>query len=160
MNVQYTNAILDGIKQTFIQMLDLDIKFNNPIVKSDLRPSYKISSVVTISGNLTGCFVLSFPKEVARCIASTILGYTTTSKAEVMDAIQEIANMVSGQADTELELDGVCYSLPVMSTETDKVLFPKDSIAFSMDCMIGQHAFEIIVALEKEISACSEDSIC
>lgn len=160
MNVQYTNAILDAIKQTFIQMLDLDIKFKNPIVKTDPCPRYKISSVVTINGNLSGCFVLSFSKEVARCIASTILGYTTRSQAEVMDAIQEIANMVSGQADTVLELDGVCYSLPAMSTETYNVHYPKDSIAFSMDCMIDQHAFEVIVALEKEKSVCGEDSIC
>jgi chemotaxis protein CheX len=160
MNVQYINAILDAIKHTFMEMLEFSIKFNNPVVKTEYHPRYEVSVVLTLSGDLTGCIALNFPTTTVLKIASEFTGHIIEDLPEAADAIREIANMVSGQADTELQLKNVSYSLPSVHIGNNLVAYTPSSTVFSMDCLMDKDRFEIDIALYKESRQCKGNEIC
>lgn len=147
MNVQYINAILDAIKHTFKEMLELSIKFNNPVVKTEHHPCYEVGVIVTLSGDLTGCIALNFSTTTALKIASEFTGHTIEELSEATDAIREIANMVSGQADTKLQFENVSYSLPTVQIGDHLFAYPPFSTVFSMGCIMDEDRFEIDIAL-------------
>lgn len=157
MKVQYVNSILDAVKHVFISMLDLPVSFHNPITKIARHPTYEISSHIGISGQLNGCIVLSFPEEVAMKVASEMLEERIDKiGAGLMDALCEIANMVTGVADTELEIDNLSYSLPAVSQSRDGCQYPAGGFIFSMSCTMDTGDFEVDIALSE---ADTEDEI-
>ena len=144
-------------------MLDLTVEFKNPTRKDLHSPSYDISSTIKISGDVSGCIVLSFPEGIAKHVASQILDEPCPEiNDDVMDAINEIANMVTGMADTELQMENVSYSLPMVFTGKGRITYPDQAFVFCMPCIMKSGTFEIDIALyelsRSEIE--KEDLIC
>jgi chemotaxis protein CheX len=158
LKVQYVNSILNAVKHVFISMLDLPVSFNNPITKIARHPTYEISSFIGISGHLNGCIVLSYPKEIAMKVASEMLEERIDKIDDgLKDALCEIANMVTGVTDTELEIDNLTYSLPTVSKFKDGLRYPAGSFIFSMSCIMDSGEFEVDIALSE---ADTEDETC
>jgi chemotaxis protein CheX len=112
------------------------------------HPTYEISSFISISGHLNGCIALSFPKDVAMKVASEMLEERIDKiDSGLLDALCEIANMVTGVADTELETDHLSYSLPAVSEFKEGLCYPPDSFIFSMSCAMDSGEFEVDIAL-------------
>lgn len=148
MESQYVNAVLTGVKQVFSTMLDLSVSFENPIIKSVRQPSYDISSIIGVSGIVKGCIVLSLPRHVAMRIAAKMLeDIEINTDEDLIDAICEITNMVIGSADTEMEFEDVYYSLPTVSIDKDKIMYPKHTLIFSMACRLESGSFEVDIAI-------------
>ena len=151
MKVQYVNSILDAVKYVFISMLDLPVSFQNPITKVARHPTYEVSSFIGITGYLKGCIVLSFPKDVAMKVASEMLEERIDAiDAGLVDALCEIANMVTGVADTALELDNLSYSLPEVARNREGLHYPAGSFVFSMTCTMDSGDFEVDIALSED----------
>jgi chemotaxis protein CheX len=148
LKVQYVNSILSAVKHVFLSMLDLPVKFENPIIKNTRHPTHALSSIVSINGHLNGCIVISYPVDIAKKVASEMLGGCRHEiDAELIDALCEIANMVTGVADTELEIENLTYSLPSVTKIRDKIVYPTDSFVFSMSCILDAGEFEVDIAL-------------
>lgn len=148
MKVRYVNSILRSVKNVFISMLDMKVRFENPIKKNLRHPSYDISSIIRMSGDLSGCIVISYPKEIAKTVASEMLREEfVLINDEAIDAINEIANMVTGAADTELDIDNVSYTLPTVFLDRSKITYPQKSFVFSMPCVMDSGDFEVDIAL-------------
>lgn len=148
MNVQYTNAILSAIKHVFDSMLDLEVTFENPVTKQVRYPTYDISCNIGLTGVMTGCIVLSFPKEIAKRIASAILRENIRTIDETLiDAICEVTNMVTGYADSDLQIEDLHYALPTVTIEKGMLLYPTNITIFSMPCIISHGKFEVDIAL-------------
>ena len=148
MKVQYVNSILNAVKHVFISMLCLPVRFHDPIMKIARHPTYEISSFISISGHLNGCIALSFPKDVAMKVASEMLEERIDKiDSGLLDALCEIANMVTGVADTELETDHLSYSLPAVSEFKEGLCYPPGSFIFSMSCAMDSGEFEVDIAL-------------
>lgn len=149
-DTQYVNAILKAIQHVFNTMLDLSISFENPVIKTIRNPCYAISSIIGISGAVKGCIVLSLPRQVAITIAGKMLEDIEIETDEnLIDAICEITNMVIGSADTEMAFEGVYYSLPTVSNEKHKIVYPNDTFIFSMACLFESGKFDVDIALLK-----------
>lgn len=150
MKVQYVNSILNAVKRVFVSVLGMPVKFENPYNKKIHHPSYEVSSIIEIQGELTGCIVLSYPKEMATIVASEMLDEKFTEiNEETVDAISEIANMVTGVADTELNIENVTYSLPSVIMTTDEIKYSGNTFVFSMPCSMDSGAFEVDIALSE-----------
>ncbi len=148
MKVQYVNSILNSVKSVFISMLDMRVEFKNPTRKDLCHPSYDFSSIIEISGDVSGCIVLSFPSEMAKHMASEILDEQCSEiNEDVMDAINEIANMVTGMADTELEMENVSYSLPTVIAGKGRISYADRAFVFCMPCIMKAGTFEVDIAL-------------
>lgn len=62
-----------------------------------------ISGIMGLSGDVSGAIVVSFVKETACKVVGNMLGTTYTEiNDEVKDGIQEIVNLIAGQAKTML----------------------------------------------------------
>jgi chemotaxis protein CheX len=148
LKVQYVNSILSAVKHVFLSMLDLPVKFENPITKNTRHPTYALSSIIGITGHLNGCIVISYPSDIAIKVASEMHEKSLDKiDAELIDALCEITNMVTGVADTELEIEDLAYSLPVVSQIRDEIAYPADSFVFSMSCVLNAGEFEVDIAL-------------
>ena len=148
MKVQYVNSILNAVKHVFISMLDLSVSFRDPVTKITRHPTYEVSSCIGISGHLSGYIVLSYPERVAMKVASEMLEERIDQVDDgLIDALCEIANMVTGVADTELELDNLSYSLPTVSKFRNGLRYPSGSFVFSMSCIMDSGEFEVDICL-------------
>jgi chemotaxis protein CheX len=148
LKVQYVNSILSAVKHVFLSMLDLPVNFKNPIIKDTRHPTYILSSIIGIKGYLNGCLVISYPIEIAFKVGSEMHEKSLDKiDAELIDALCEIANMVIGVADTELEIEDLSYSLPAVSQIRDEIVYPAQSFVFSMSCVLDAGEFEVDIAL-------------
>jgi chemotaxis protein CheX len=148
LKVQYVNSILSAVKHVFLSMLDLPVKFKNPIIKDTRHPTHALSSIVSLTGHLNGWIVISYPIDIAKKVASELLGGCLDAvDAELIDALCEIANMVTGVADTALEIENLTYSLPSVANIGDKIVYPTDCFVFSMSCILDAGEFEVDIAL-------------
>jgi chemotaxis protein CheX len=136
------------VKKVFVSVLDMPVKFDNPYNKKRHHPSYEISSIIEMSGELTGCIVLSYPKKMVTTLASEMLDEKLSEiNDETVDAILEIANMVAGVADTDLNIENVTYSLPSVIMTKDEIEYSGNTFVFSMPCSMDSGAFEVDIAL-------------
>ncbi len=148
MKVQYVNLVLSAVKEVFVSMLEMSVRFENPIRKQADHPANNISSIIDVRGVISGYIVLSYPKEMATQVASEMLEERVTEiNVDTIDAISEIINMVTGVADTKLGRDDITYSLPNVVMDKHEILYPKDSFIFSMPCLLESGEFEVDIAL-------------
>ena len=85
---------------------------------------------------------------MAKTVASELLEENFSEiNEESMDAIAEIANMVTGVADTEMEMENVSYSLPSVFMDRAEIEYSTDTFVFSMPCLMDSGAFEVDIAL-------------
>jgi chemotaxis protein CheX len=148
LKVQYVNSILNAVKHVFISMLGLPVSFRDPVTKITRHPTYEISSCIRIAGCLNGYIVLSYPKTVAMKVASEMLEEQIDQIDDgLIDALCEIANMVTGVSDTELELDNLSYSLPAVSELKNGLRYPQNGFVFSMSCIMDGGEFEVDICL-------------
>jgi len=92
-------------------------KPHQPFLKQDDIAKGDVSSIIKLSGESKGTIAVSFTEQCILSIASKMFGENMTKlDDEIMDAVGEIANMISGQARQELEDKGkVLYAaIPTM----------------------------------------------
>lgn len=158
MPAQYVNTILNAVKTVFISMLGMAVTFKNPFKKNAQFPKYDVSCVIKISGALDYWIVVSYSKDMAREVASELLGEPITDiNDNFTDAIGEISNMVIGVADTALELEGIDYSLPAVFVGNKRIIYPERSFIFSMPCIMNTGEFEVDIVFPQEPQANTGD---
>lgn len=153
MNVDYINPILNALKDVFDDMLNLPITYDKPKLKKKGNPTYDISGVVGISGMFVGSVVISFPNQVALKIASNLLeSELTRVDTDTIDAISEIANMVTGKADSEMTFEGINYSLPTVAIGRHKIAYHRDTNIISIPCNTIPGQFEVDIAYSGSVN--------
>lgn len=106
MDVQYINPFIESIDSVFEMMLDLHPKRNGIKLGAGDGKNSALTSLVGISGAVTGVVVLRFPELTARHVASRMLGSDIHEiNAEVVDAVSELVNMVAGSAKAKFAYD-------------------------------------------------------
>ena len=152
MNVDYINPILNALRDVCDSMLGLPIAFEKPRLKRASNPAYDISGVVGISGAMAGSVVISFPDNVALLFASRLLETDLHAIDEdTIDAISEIANMVTGKADSEMTIDDINYSLPTVAIGRHRIAYHRDTRIVSIACNTDVGEFEIDIAYSGKI---------
>jgi chemotaxis protein CheX len=100
------NPFIEAVDTVFTTMLHVQPKRNGVRVSQDDentqdRPG--LTSIVGISGQISGVVALRFPPATALCVASRMLGSEISHvNEEVVDAISELVNMVAGSAKAKL----------------------------------------------------------
>ncbi|MHB1034928.1 MAG: chemotaxis protein CheX [Pirellulales bacterium] len=128
MRAEYINPFITSLANVFRTMLDCDVQRGKPRLKDNTIPMHEVSGVIGLSGNAVGLVVLSLSESVALGAASVLLmSEATEINADVVDAVGELANMVTGQAKAELEEYALSVSLPSVITGRDhQVRFPSN----------------------------------
>ena len=150
MDVNYINPFLSAVQNIFETMISLPFSLGKPTLKKDDVCTYEISGVIEITGDVSGCVVVSFPEEIALQLASALL---ESDLAEVdddcTDAIGEIANIVAGDAKKNFPKANTTVSIPTIVIGRKKVSFPSGVPIISIPCETDKGQFCIDVALKE-----------
>jgi chemotaxis protein CheX len=149
MEASFFKPFIASIQNVFATMLQLPVTIQAPTLKgSGARPTYDVSGVIGLSGEVTGSVVLSFPKDTAERVVSLFCGqHCEAGSPDFADAVGELVNMISGGAKAGFNRK-VSISCPtVVVGEGHTVARPSDvpcvCIPCSTDC--GELVLEIAI---------------
>jgi chemotaxis protein CheX len=149
MDVRYINPFLVAIRNIFDTMIDVPFTLGTPKLKKENIPTHEISSIIGLSGDVTGCVVISLSQEIAFELVSALTGETFTEiNADCTDAIGEIANMIAGNAKTDFPQGNTSISVPSVVTGSHKVAYPSGIAIVSIPCQTRKGELVIDVALK------------
>ncbi|HMB94701.1 MAG TPA: chemotaxis protein CheX [Tepidisphaeraceae bacterium] len=91
--------LVNSIKAVFSTMVKVEVAIGRPSVKSTATPSYDVSGIIGLSGDLIGSIVVSFQMDAAAKLVSAFAGTPLDPKGpDFPDAVGELANMIAGGA--------------------------------------------------------------
>lgn len=146
-DVSYINPFIEAVDTVFSTMLNVKPRRNGLKVSDGRASGSVLTSLVGLSGQVSGVVALRFPPQTALKLAGRMLGTEMGDVSdEVTDAISELVNMVAGSAkarfnhDPPLELglptvvEGTGYKLkyPTKSVWLE-VPFSSDAGDFTME---------------------------
>lgn len=122
MDIRYINPFLHGSIEVLKKMTAISIVPGKPYAKKhDIAPG-DVSGIIGITGDAVGSLAISFSQTCICSIVTSMLGefYSEVTK-EVVDAVGEFTNMVSGAARSRLEKEGM-----ILYSAIPTVVFGKD----------------------------------
>lgn len=129
MRVEHINPFLKAVSNTFTTMLAADARRGELTLGDPLSRQFPISGLIGLSGRASGMVVINLSTEVALKAASAMLMEPIDEvNNDVIDAVGELANVIAGQAKTELEQYELSVGLPnVIVGENHEVRFPSST---------------------------------
>jgi len=113
MNVALINPFLVAIHGVFDTMVHVPVKLGKPILKRVQEPSFIVSATIMLSGSVNGTVALRLSQRTALALASGLAGVELKIfDDDCLDAIGEIASIVSGSAKKELSAQHTNISIP------------------------------------------------
>ncbi len=108
MNVKYINPFITATQFVFKTMLFMDVKLNKPIFKTEKKTSGDVTGIMGLVGDRKGTITISFREKGAIFVYETLFGDQCSGVTpDVIDAIGELTNIISGQSRKELEKVGI-----------------------------------------------------
>lgn len=129
MRVEHINPFLKAVTNTFATMLAADAHRGELSLGDPRTRLFPISGLIGLSGKAHGMVVINLSTEVALKAASAMLmEEKSVVDDEVLDAVGELANVIAGQAKTDLAQYDLSVSLPnVIIGEGHEIRFPSST---------------------------------
>ncbi len=104
MDAGFVNAYLIAVQNVFRTMIGVDIVMGKPALKANRLTAAQVTGVIGFAGDKRGNFSLAFNAASALFVYKSIMGEALTGiTPEVVDAVGEITNIISGQFRVEIE---------------------------------------------------------
>lgn len=117
----YINPFLKGTVNVLKTMASLEPVPGKPYLKDDKLSMGDISGIIGLTGAKQGSVVVSFTKDCALKIISSMMAQEYTElNDEVRDAVGEITNMISGDARRHLAELGLKFEAGIPTVITGK----------------------------------------
>ena len=112
-NVEFINPFLEAVMNVLKTMAATDAKPGKPFVKEGERSKGDVSGVIGMVGDdANGSFAISFTQEcVLAIVGRMLMDEFTEVDDEIIDAVGEITNMVSGGAKRTLSEKGYRFNM-------------------------------------------------
>ena len=150
MDVRYINPFLAAVKDVFETMIEVSFSVGKPCLKKDSIPLHEVSSIIGISGEVTGSVVINLSEKTALQLASALIGEQLSELDEdCVDAIGEIANMVAGSAKNGFPVQNTSLSVPTVVIGKHKVNYPSAIPIISIPCETSEGEFGVDIALKE-----------
>ena len=108
MDVKYINPFLNGTLEVLKKMAFMDAVPGKPYLKKEETASGDVSGIIGITGDAIGSLALSFSEKCICKIVSNMLGEEHHEVTrDIIDAVGELTNMISGASRTQLEKMGM-----------------------------------------------------
>lgn len=107
MDVRYINPFIESTIHVLKTMASTSVNGGTPYLKQDQVARGDVTAIIGLIGDAKGSISVSFEEASILPIVSNMFGEELTElNEEIVDAVGEIANMISGQARQKLELLG------------------------------------------------------
>lgn len=156
--VEFSKPFIDGIKETFKVMMDIDVQAHSPKIKTGNKASGDISGIIGMNGKLEsdegnkdfkGQMVLSWNEDVYVNMANKMLmeEYTEYNE-EIQDAGAEVCNIVMGNAKKILNPMGYKIEMATPSTvkgKSHEIIYPPETtiVEIIISTEIGDFSMEL-----------------
>jgi chemotaxis protein CheX len=108
MEVKFINPFVVAAQMVFKTMLNIELSLGKPTLQEARTTSGDVTGIIAMVGDRKGIIAISFKEKGALFVFNSLMGDDASSICpEVVDAIGELANIMSGQARKELENAGV-----------------------------------------------------
>ncbi|MBN2143170.1 MAG: chemotaxis protein CheX [Candidatus Aureabacteria bacterium] len=159
LNVEFINPFIQATVNIFKTMVFMEIHREKPYIKKIGQPKADISGTIGLAGKANGVIAVTFAKEVACKITSSMLNEKYTEMNDtVKDSIGEIANMIAGGAKGILSEKGLNFkiALPSVIVGADHTIsFPPGVpcmvIPFNIQNMEKPFHVEVCLKTEEEL---------
>ena len=155
MDSTYITPFVNSVTNVFETMLQLPVTIEKPELKKAGTPSFDVSGIIGMSGDIEGTVVLSFPIETAERAVSLFTGMEIEHKHEdFADAIGELVNMVSGGAKAQYTGKNVSITCPSVVIGPDhSVMSQRDVVTILIPCKSDIGVFNVEVSIKQSILA-------
>ncbi|WP_461211242.1 chemotaxis protein CheX [Desulfocurvus sp. DL9XJH121] len=107
-DAQIVRPFIDAVSNVLSTMAMVKPNAGKPFIKKDSSAHGDITGVIGLSGARAGTISLTFTKECALAVVSSMLGEPITELGDdIRDAVGEMTNMISGQARQGLQKIGL-----------------------------------------------------
>jgi len=108
MDVKYINPFIAAAKNVFKTMLGMDLMLGKPYLKDVRATSGDVTGIMGLVGDQKGTLCISFRDKGALFVFKTLIGDECDSVTpDVVDAVGELTNIISGSARGEFEKAGI-----------------------------------------------------
>ena len=122
MNIKFINPFIDTTIEVLQTMAFTESKSGKPYLKKGKRSSGDVSGLIGLTGDKThGSFAITFTEDCIKAVVSNMLGEDYEEIcAEVLDAVGELTNMISGGARAKLSEKGYIFNMAIPSVISGK----------------------------------------
>ena len=114
MDVKFINPFVTASQTVFKTMLGIDVDMGKPALKGERTASGDVTGIMGLVGDKKGTICISFREKGVLFIVKTLLGLDCESVTpEVVDAVGELTNIISGQARKEFEKGNINLSAAI-----------------------------------------------
>ncbi len=156
MDARLINPFVSAVRNVFRTMASTEVRVGKPYISTGGPCSADVSGVVGLSGDATGCAVLSFPRAVACRAASSFAGVEIdVDHPQFVDAIGELANMVAGSAKRDLRGVRCGISLPTVVIGREHVFSQSQTaprLVVPCKTVLGDFFLEVALRVEKAVT--------
>ena len=108
MDIKYINPFIVAAQTVFKTMLGISAEMGKPTLKTVNRTSGDVTGIMGLVGDKKGTVAISLREKGAKFVYKTLVGEECESiSQDVVDAIGEITNIISGQARKEFEKNDI-----------------------------------------------------
>lgn len=140
-------AFVLSARNVFETMLQLPVQVGEPAVKKAGSPSYDVSGIIGMSGDVEGTVVLSFPTTTAERVVSLFAGEEIAhTHADFPDAVGELVNMITGGAKARFAGKQVNITCPSVVIGRNHLVFNRKDVTCVLipcSCDCGEFAVEV-----------------
>jgi len=107
-DIKYINPFIVAAQTVFKTMLGISAEMGKPTLKTVNRTSGDVTGIMGLVGDKKGTVAISLREKGAKFVYKTLVGEECESiSQDVVDAIGEITNIISGQARKEFEKNDI-----------------------------------------------------
>jgi len=151
MNAQQINPFIEATCQVFQTMLQCEPSRGKMRVADQPNEQGGLTALISLSGDMRGAVAVTFPVETARSVAQRLAQTEDDiENEELIDALGEVANMISGCAKAKFDGMDITIGLPtVVRGETFCLDHPKNSVTLVVPFTSELGAFKLNVTFSK-----------
>lgn len=156
MRVEYINPFVESAYNVLKEVLNTDVKRGELFLKSTAMPVLGVAAIVGLAGDVEGRVVFDMTRETAVSVASAMLEAMEMEPITSLNdmgraTINELANMITGQAVTKLHELGFKFDLtpPAILTGDNMELSDSGVEALIVPMQVPQGKIEINVAIRE-----------
>jgi len=108
MDIKYINPFINATQTVFKTMLDIELGMEKPVLKTESNTHADITGVMGLIGDQKGCMCISLSRKGSEFLYRKLMGDESGDIGpEIVDAIGELTNIISGQARKEFEKSNI-----------------------------------------------------
>ncbi len=147
MEMQDVSAFVHSVRNVFETMLQMSAQSQDPIVKPPGHPSFDVTGIIGMSGDVTGSVVLSFPIATAEGVVALMTGQSIShTDPDFADAVGELVNMIAGGAKAQMRDKKITITYPSVIIGSDHAVFGRKGatcVVLPCSCDCGDFTVEI-----------------